>query len=83
MQKLLNQTLKHISAVLGSWEDTCNLSQNFGDGLILYPNVSAVNIWPSEIIKLGEEWVPKYDENDNLNLNKIEHPIISTTPQQG
>lgn len=80
-QPFVDKTLKHISAVLGSWEDSCNLSQNFGEGLILYPNVSAVNIWPPETIKLGEEWVPKYDKNDNLDLNKIEHPIINTTPQ--
>ncbi len=79
-QPFVDKTLKHISAVLGSWEDTCNLSKNFGDGLILYPNVSAVNIWPSETIKLGEEWVPKCDKNGNLDLNKIEHPIISKTP---
>jgi len=79
-QPFVDKTLKHISAVLGSWENSCNLSQNFGEGFILYPNVSAVNGWPSETIKLGEEWVPKYDENDDLNLNKIEHPIINTTP---
>jgi hypothetical protein len=49
--------MPHISAVLGSREDAANRPPRLGDGLALFPNLTAANAWPAGAIRLGQEWI--------------------------
>jgi type I restriction enzyme S subunit len=64
--------MPHISAVLGSREDAANRPPRLGDGLALFPNVTATNTWPAGAIKLGQEWLVKQVE-DGADLERVSY----------
>jgi len=70
LQPFADESLPHISAVLGSWESVVNLPRRLGDGLTLFPNVTATTSWPVGIIRLGEEFA---DESGGRQLTKISY----------
>lgn len=49
-------SLPHISAVIGSGEDALNRPTRFGDGLTIFPNLTASTQWPRGTIECGQEW---------------------------
>ena len=78
VQSFVDGSLPHISAVLGSWEDVCNRSEQPGEGFILYPNMSAETEWASHAVKIGEEWIASVSENGEQLLSKFKHELTDT-----
>lgn len=56
VQAFIDESLLHISAVIGSRADAVNLPRRLGDDLTLFPNLTAKVGWPPGTIQLGEEW---------------------------
>lgn len=54
---LLNGSVPHISAVLGSRCNAVNLPQRLGDDFISHPSPAATKKWTTGTIKLGAEWM--------------------------
>jgi hypothetical protein len=66
----IDGSMPHISAVLGSREDAANRPRRLGDGLALFPNLSAANAWPAGSIPLGQEWIPTHLTVGDVDLEK-------------
>jgi hypothetical protein len=66
----IDGSMPRISAVLGSREDAANRPRRLGDGLALFPNLSAANAWPAGSIPLGQEWVPTHLTVGDVDLEK-------------
>lgn len=56
VRPFIDQSLPHISAVLGSRADAANLPRQLGGDLSLFPNLTAQVGWQASTIRLGEEW---------------------------
>lgn len=57
VQPFIDESVSHISAVIGSRADACNLPRHrLGDDLALFPDLTATVGWPTGAVKLGEEW---------------------------
>jgi hypothetical protein len=64
-------SLSHISAVIASWEDAVSRPARLGDGLTLFPNISACVRWPAGTIRLGCEWTSALKDNGDGQLTKV------------
>lgn len=53
----IDESMPHVSAVVGSRADAVNLARRLGDDLTLFPNLTARVGWPTGTIRLGEEWI--------------------------
>lgn len=56
VQPFIDESLPHITAVIGSRADAVNLPRRLGDDLTLFPNLTTKVGWPTGAIRLGEEW---------------------------
>ena len=56
VQAFIDDSLLHISAVIGSRADAVNLTRRLGDDLALFLNLTRQVGWPTGLIRLGEEW---------------------------
>lgn len=70
VQPFIDESLPHVSAVIGSRADAVNLPRRLGDDLATLPNLTAKVGWPTGTINLGEEWTfaPATDGWDGKQL---------------
>ena len=56
VEPLIDGSLEHIAAVLGSFADPFNRPSRLGDDLILYPNLMSEVPWPQRFLRVGRAW---------------------------
>ena len=63
VEPFIDNSLKHVSAVLASHMDAFNRPSRLGDDFVLYPNLTAKNPWPQSVLNVGKEW--SFEESDD------------------
>lgn len=56
VQPFIDNSMPHISAVIGSWADAANLPTHLGGDFLLLPNLTTCNPWRDGTIPIGTEW---------------------------
>ena len=56
VQPFIDSSKPHITGILGSRTDACNLPNRPGDDFGFFPNLTANTEWIEGLIPLGEEW---------------------------
>lgn len=72
VQPFIDESVPHISALIGSRADAGNLPGRMGDDLIVFPNLTTRVGWPTATIRLGEEWEFRQGE-DGWDGNRHVH----------
>lgn len=57
VRSFIDGSRPHIAAVIGSRASLGNVPPKLGNDLVIYPNLSADNQWPPEVLRLGEELI--------------------------
>ena len=63
VEPFIDNSLKHVSAVLASHMNAFNRPSRPGDDFVLYPNLTAKNRWPQSVLNVGKEW--RFEESDD------------------
>ena len=71
VESFIDNSLKHVSAVLASHMDAFNRPSRLGEDFVLYPNLTGQRPWPQSVLNVGKEW--RFEEfNDEWRGTLVE-----------